>query len=101
MDIRDTITFVVQKAFSITIGVLGVMRVILVPPAETSLAVTQVIMGGVMLTVAATVELFMWRSRVEAMRHASNTTTDSNNRLAQRMEMLERALIERLPSAVN
>lgn len=101
MDIRDTITFVVQKTFSITIGVLGAMRVILVPPAETSLAVSQVVMGGVMLTVAATVELFMWRSRIEVLRLKTEASSDSNNRLADRMEMLERALIERLPSSVN
>lgn len=100
MDIRDTITFVVQKTFSITIGVLGALRVTSDPPSETSLAVAQIIVGGLMLTVAATVEMMMWRARVAEQRQAAESGNSSNSRLADRMEMLERALIERLPPTI-
>lgn len=100
MDIRDTITFVVQKVFSITIGILGAMRVTGDPPSETSLAVAQIIVGGLMLTVAVTVEMLMWRSRVDAKRHLEESGNSTNSRLADRMEMLERALIERLPPTI-
>ncbi len=100
-DVRDTITFVVQKTFSISMALLGATRVTAGPPAEPALAVAQIVVGGSMLAVAAIVEVMMWRARSESRRRIIASADSSEDRLAERMQLLERALIERLPPAID
>ncbi len=100
VDVRDNITFIVQKLITVTMLVFGAIRVIADPPSETSLAIAKVLVGGLMLAVAAVVEVMMWRSRGGARRRVE-MGPDSEERLADRMHLLERALIERLPPTID
>jgi len=102
VDIRDTITFVVQKTFSIIMGVLGIMRIATgFPPTETALAIVQYTVGAVMLAVAAALEVSMWRARPEALGKVLASHHSAEDRLADRMQLLERALIDRLPPSID
>lgn len=101
VEVRDNITFVVQKSVSITMALLGASRVTAGPPAEPSLAVAQIVVGGSMLAVAAIVEVMMWRARGESRRRIIGSSDGSEDQLAERMRHLERALIDRLPPAID
>jgi len=101
VEVRDTITFVVQKSISVTMALLGAWRFAAGTPAEPSLAVAHVVVGGTLLAVAAIAEVMMWRSRAESRRRVITSADGGEDRLAERMQHLERALIDRLPPAID
>lgn len=100
-DLRDNITFVLQKAFSLTTFVLGVSRVTDTAPTETSLAIARIIIGGVLLAIAAIAEVLMWRSQRAGAARSGAMSDGAEDRLGERMHLLERALIDRLPPTVD
>lgn len=100
-DLRGTITFIVQKTFSITLGVLGALRITDNPPTETSLAVAKVVVGGAMLAVAVIAEVLMWRSMSDPSRRMNGHSSGNDDELSQRLQLLERALLDRLPPSIS
>ena len=104
MDIRETITFVLQKALSLVAAVIGFNSVTDTRPAVTSLAISRMVVGEALLAVAAIVEMMMWRSGsrgVAAVPVMKSSVDGADDRLADRMQQLERALVDRLPPTAD
>lgn len=101
LDIRETITFALQKTFSVTLAFLGISRLTDSQPTVTELAITKIYVGGALLAVAAIAEVLMWRSQRADGRRARTDADGADDLLAERMQTLERALIDRLPPTID